>query len=235
MEILKFTLSGLGATFTRPSFNSIITTYSHIHKISVLGILGAVIGIEKNNYIEGDLPSFYKELNSLEVSIVPSDITFYKKRDTITDTTGFSNREANFIGVYDTLINPKWDIYIYSNGNRHYEEIKKSLLNKDSYYYPYLGRNHWFANIDDVKVLQGELVNEADNIDGLFISKNIELDIEEDDDFDDNHICFQEYMPVSFRKDFVQYIEENLTITNRKVLNTNVPLLSCDNKILYLI
>lgn len=239
-EVLKFKLSGLGASFTRPHFNSIVSTYSHIHKVSLLGILGAIIGIEKENYIRGDLPPFYKELKDLKIAIVPTNTLFYSKQMIITDTTGFSNSESTFIGKYDTLINPSWEIYLLESDNPCYEKIKNSLLNKDAHFMPYLGRNHWFADIEDVQVLEGTFIDNCNSIDGLFKENDIETEIEDNFDFEEDEdiedIYFEEYMPVGFREDgFVQYVEDKLALTNRLVVNSKVKLLSCNNKNLYLL
>lgn len=241
MEIIKFNLSGLGASFTRPSFNSVISTYSHIHKISLLGILGAIIGIDKTSYTNTkySLPPFYKELKDLKIGIVPKETLFPNNFTTITCTNGFANKSSNFVQNYELLINPSWDIYIYKNENKYYEKIKEYLLNKNAYFIPYLGRNHWYADINNVEILNGDFVNECEYINGLFKETDIEIE-DEDDDFDfdleKEDIYFKEYMPTKFKeKGFIQYIEEPLVITNRKVISCRKPILNCDNKNIYLI
>lgn len=234
MEALKFTIEGLGGSFTRPSFNSVVSTYSHIHKISILGVLGAIIGISNADYKKGTLPKFYKELNDLKISIVPHNTMFFKKKVVIMGSNGFLNKESNFVGNYDTLLNPKWDIYLVNESNNpNYEKIKHNLLNNESYFCPYLGRNHWFASISNVEVLDANIVNNATHIDGLFLNKDI--DTEEFDDFEEEEIYFEEYMPTSFMDEIIQYNEEKFVLTNREVANTKVPLLQCDNKTLYMI
>lgn len=230
MEILKFTLSGRGATFTRPHFNSIISTYSHIHKVALLGILGSIIGIEKDKEKVG-LPTFYKELNDLEISIVPHKKSFFSKKDTVVESTGFCNGGSNYVVTYETLLNPAWDIYIKKNNNIHYEEIKNKLLNNEAIYPPYLGRNHWFANIHNVNVLNGEKIVETEKIDSLFDINDVE--IEENDDFLIERIYFKEFMPVSLDDILMQYVEKQLVFTNDIVLDTQVDLTLCNGKTLY--
>ena len=45
MEAVKFTLSGRNAFFKKPEVNAYYYfTYSHIHKVALLGIFGAILG-----------------------------------------------------------------------------------------------------------------------------------------------------------------------------------------------
>lgn len=232
MEILKFTLSGKGASFTRPHFNSIISTYSHIHKVAILGILGAIIGIEKDTNLLG-LPSFYKELDSFKIAIVPHKKSFFSKNDRIVESTGFCNDGSNYVAIYQTLINPAWDIYIMQNNNDKYEEIKNKLLKNEAIYQPYLGRNHWFANIDNVEILEGNVIDISDieKIDSLFDISNVET--EENDDFLVERIYFKEFMPVGLHEVLFQYIEKQLVFTNDIIINSDIDLIESNNKILY--
>ena len=232
MEILKFTLSGQGASFTRPHFNSIISSYSHIHKVSILGILSAIIGIEKDKEIIG-LPTFYKELKDLQISIVPHKRTFFSKNDTVVESTGFCNDGSNYVATYETLLNPCWDIYIIKSDNIHYENIKTKLIKNEAVYQPYLGRNHWFANISNVEILDGEIADNVEQIDSLFIKTDVE--IEENDDFLVKRVYFKEFMPVGFNELLCQYEEKPLIYTNDIVIDSSVDLIQVKEKVLYFI
>jgi len=240
VEILKFTISGQGASFTRPHFNSIFSSYSHIHKVALLGLLGAIVGIEKTEEAPKSSkfslrrpPAFYSQLRDLEVSIVPHKVSFFSKEDVITDTTGFNNDSSTYVAKYQTLLSPSWDIYIKKSDNPHYEKLKEFLLNGDAVYTPYLGRNHWLANITDVEVLEGEETFEVDVIDSLFPEINVET--EESDDFLTDRICFREFMPVRFDLILMQYEEQVMVLTNDIVVKTDKPLVQCHNKTLYFI
>jgi CRISPR-associated protein Cas5h len=47
MKALSFNLSGNFAHFKKPDVNSYAYfTYSHIHKVALLGIIGAILGLE---------------------------------------------------------------------------------------------------------------------------------------------------------------------------------------------
>lgn len=240
MEILKFTISGQGASFTRPHFNSIFSSYSHIHKIALLGLLGAIIGIEKTEEAHKSsklslrtAPAFYSQLIDLEIAIVPHKVSFFSKEDVVTDTTGYSNDSSTYVAKYQTLLKPAWDIYIKKNDNPRYEELKNLLLKGEAVYTPYLGRNHWWANIDDVEVLNGEETFEVDMIDSLF--PEISVETEESDDFLTDRIYFREFMPVRLDLLLMQYEEQVMVLTNDIIVKTDKPLVQCHNKTLYFI
>lgn len=242
MEVLKFTLSGVGATFTKPYFNSYFATYNHIHKIAILGILGSVIGIRKNILDTDtlDLPKFYKELNSLKISIVPSMPLFEKDRVMFTETTGMFNagdkrfQGNTYLADIEELINPSWDIYIDSNNNKHYETIKNMLIKGYSVYDIYLGKNHHFANISNVEILTGQSTSNIDHIDSIF-PLNIATDVYDSDDEDDKEYKVMEFMPISFGQ-FNQYSEKMMLYTNKELdIDVDMELIFVNDKILYFI
>ena len=171
---------------------------------------------------------------------MPKEEVFNAKYTTVTNTTGFANKNSTLLLEYEYLIRPSWDIYIIQNDSKHYSKLKDMLLNKEVVYTPFLGRNHWFADINGVELLDGKMVIEADKVDGLFKFNDVEIEeYDFDMDFDEessNIVFFAEYMPTSLTEDkFIQYIEEKLAITNRNVLNIKKPLLNCDSKNLYLL
>lgn len=243
-NIIKFTLSGYGATFTKPYFNSYQATYNHIHKVAVLGILGAIIGIEKNNLIfkkekSYSLPKFYTELNSIKVSIVPSKPLFFKDKPSITETTGFFNNKDTFISEIEELINPSWDIYLINEGCSHFETIKDMLLKGTSIFDLYLGKNHHFANISNVSIESGINVSLDDfnKIDSLFPIDNIEILDDEDDECESDYkYIVKEFMPVSFSSLNNQYEEKMISFTNNELeSDEDIYLVKINDKLLYFI
>ena len=79
------------------------TTYPHIHKPILLGLLGAILGMRGR---EADM-QYYKELREINASIVPSRLKFDSFIDTITNTTGFGNTDGYTQVIFkQLLINP---------------------------------------------------------------------------------------------------------------------------------
>lgn len=256
MEILKFNINGLAAAFKKPYTNKgVELSYSHIHKIALLGILGGIIGIDKTS----NKFNFYEQLKDLKVSIVPKEEVFSTQNEPFTETVGFSNREngkvgSNYLSKYEILINPSWDIYIMDSNNKNYKKIKDFILNNKAYFIPYLGKNHFFANIENMEVLEGEETKEYSNIDSLFLpfgnileddfgneKELIEIDNELENPLlfseEDNNIIFKQCLPIGFDNDLMgegqnQYIETKFIFTNKTVRGKKT-LIKCENKILY--
>ena len=70
MKAIKFNLSGKFAHFKKPDVNSYAYfTYSHIHKVALLGILGAILGLK-------GYESFSREKISLSIPKATVSIDF---------------------------------------------------------------------------------------------------------------------------------------------------------------
>lgn len=99
MKVLKFNLSGKFAFFKNEVMNDMYDTYPHIHKPSLLGLFGAMLGY--NGYAqtqkvfgtkEIDFPEYYEKLKDLKIAIVPKKQSFTKVLETFTNTTAMFNR-----------------------------------------------------------------------------------------------------------------------------------------------
>ena len=242
MEIIKFDVSSKGASFTSPEINTFIKTYPHIHKCSILGVLGAIIGIEKEireevkkGIIEKN-PSCYEKLKDLKISIVPKEIAFPSCVVDISDTTCMVNKGNSFNTHMEVLQNPRWTIYVMGENNPYYDKIKDYLVNKKYHFLPYLGRNNFPANIDKVEVLEGiVLSNETvDKIDSLFVDEVISHSEDEEEDFSFSAGTF--YLPIGYN-DRKTYDEKLFTFTNDIVskIEEGYEIISCQGKKLFVI
>lgn len=233
MKALSFEISGKTAIFKKPDVNSYAYfTYNNIHKPALLGIFGAIIGLdgytklydENRGLKEGKLgynngyPDYYEKLKDLKVSIVPlvKNGYFSKKIQTFNNSVGYASFEqgGNLIVREQWLENPKWQIMILENETEEYKKIKEYLLNKKAVYIPYLGKNDHFANIDfvkDIELSDNLYLDEGLYIDSLFI-KNGKIDGYEKEG--ELPFIFQEVSPISLQKDFHFYEYETLCFTN---------------------
>ena len=91
VQAIKFELSSNMGIIKKPDSNETYYTYNYPHKIMLLGILGAIIGLNGYNYtafqkylgqnVENELPEFYTKLCNLKISIVPSFTeTYFRKK-----------------------------------------------------------------------------------------------------------------------------------------------------------
>ena len=251
-ETIKFELSSRTAIIKKPESNETYYTYNFPHKIMLLGILGAIIGLNGYNYyllkkylgepVE-ELPEFYSKLENLKIAIIPNMTykNFNKKIQTFNNSVGYASKEErnNLIVKEQWLENPSWDIYILNDESNEYKRIKDYLMNNKCEYIPYIGKNDHFANIKNIEIKNAEL-KKHNYIDSIF-DENILLDyvdeFEEMFAFDTKVVKEYEYKEVLPTKlnekigytDFKPFI-----FTNKKLnIKDKTELYSVDNKTIY--
>jgi len=177
MKAISFNLSGKFAHFKKPDVNSYAYfTYSHIHKVALLGIFGAILGLQgyKN---KNELPEFYKKLKHLKVAIIPKKPYFNKKIQTFNNSIGYASKEegGNLIIREQLLENPSWDIVVLDDKSNEFKVLKEKLLKKEATFIPYLGKNDFFANISDVKEIELQKCSSEIECISLIPKKEIEF------------------------------------------------------------
>lgn len=251
-ETIKFELSSRTAIIKKPESNETYYTYNFPHKIMLLGILGAIIGLNGYNYYSlkkylgepvEELPEFYSKLKNLKIGIIPNMTykNFNKKIQTFNNSVGYASKEEgnNLIVKEQWLENPSWDIYILNDESNEYRKIKYYLINKKCEYIPYIGKNDHFANIKNIEIKNAEL-KKHNYIDSIF-DENILSDyvdeFEEMFAFDTKVVKEYEYKEVLPTKlnekigytDFKPFI-----FTNKKLkIDDKTELYSVDNKTIY--
>ncbi|MET1250277.1 type I-B CRISPR-associated protein Cas5b [Sporolactobacillus sp. STCC-11] len=235
MEAIAFELSGKTAFFKKPDVNEYAYfTYSHIHKIALLGLLGSVLGLsgywqqyeslqsdgetEQNRY-----PEFFERLHSISVSIVPHGDRGYfaKKIQAFNNSVGYASQEAggNLIVREQWLENPYWTIYLLQNNvsSDIYNHLKKLLLNRQSTYIPYLGKNDHPARISGVRVIKLENQDVIDGINSLFPVDEVEFARRGTVDEVSSPYYFSEWMPVDLTRRTNHYRLRELAHTNKRI------------------
>lgn len=232
MEAIYFKLKGETAFFKKPDVNvDTYFTYNNIHKVALLGLLGAVVGLKGYNQQEifgektpdENYPEFYKKLQGLKIAIIPQDKKGYfnKKIQTFNNSVGYATKEegGNLIVREQWLENPAWKIFILNDcsiDSEIFEKIKKNILNKKCEYIPYLGKNDHFAEIAISKIIDVAKNNKIDHINSLFPLKLVKLD--DDNCFDEKlPFIFKEISPVRLNKELNFYEYEELAFTNLKI------------------
>jgi len=248
MNGISFRLSGKTACFRKPDVNQFAYfTYNNIHKVALLGLLGAILGyggytqlFDKNrglkpkdkNYDNG-YPEFYEKLQEFKVSIIPiaPHGYFSKKIQVFNNSVGYASREegGNLIVREQWLENPSWQIIVLNNGSSEYKKLKEYLIDKKSVFIPYLGKNDHPANIDNV--MEIELNEKIENIrlSSLFIENSCE--IYNGKPRGELSYIFREVSPIILQKEFHFYEYKNLIFTNHKVVSIEYKdIYSNDNK-----
>jgi len=214
MKAISFKLSGKFAHFKKPDVNSYAYfTYSHIHKVALLGIFGAILGFRGYGNSKGNLPEFYERLKDFKVSIIPKKSYFTKKIMTFNNSVGYASKEegGNLIVREQWLENPEWEILILENESNEFKELKERLFKKEFAFIPYLGKNDHFANISDVKEV--ELKKASKDLvcislvkkDGIILKKSPRIG---------EKFFYEEYLPVRLKEKFLIYEYEKMILSS---------------------
>ena len=240
MQALKFNLSGKTAIFKRPDVNvHCYFTYSHIHKLALLGILGAICGFSGYNQQKAhndkqikekqsdilEFPEFYEELKNIKVSVIPKEPTFSTKKQKFNNSVGYASQEegGNLVVTEQWLENPAWKIFILLDESKAAEKLKQRFLNREFVFIPYLGKNDHFANITDIKIVDLEKVQNCSKIASMVFANKIDKTEQNNDDWEDetDYFKYTESLPVALDEADNQYILEKFVFTNYNVKLNN--------------
>lgn len=239
-KIVSIDLWANMAVLKKPDVNKdIYLTYNILHKPMLLGILGAIIGLDgyKKN---GELPEYYKKLRELKVGIQPLQpqnkhfkASYQKTNIVYNNSVGYASQEegGNLIVTEQTLIEPWFRCYLLidfdSDTNRDINtQLYNNLKNGEASYIPYIGKNEFQASWMDLngKILfndkyeyNGELPPDDDfQVLSIFSDdENISpiIDSSEDDDFITPYFYF-EHLPFSIHETLLQYEYKLFKYTN---------------------
>lgn len=242
VKAIKFKLSGKTGFFKKPDVNiNTYFTYNNIHKIALMGMLGAIIGLgghsqqsrKLNEGLEDKAllyPEFYNKLKDLKICIVPEGDRGYftKKVQVFNNGVGYANRDkdgcpCNLVVYEQWLENPCWTIYLLEDDSIDPEVLSKLqeyLLDRKCVYVPYLGKNDHPALIEDCEIIQLVMEENVTHIDSLFPCSSAELGDSPYDEEDDVFI-FKEMSPTSLKEKYNFYEFSELCFTNLEVCEVN--------------
>lgn len=253
VQAIKFELSSNMGIIKKPDSNETYYTYNYPHKIMLLGILGAIIGLNGYNYtalqkylgknVENELPEFYTKLCNLKISIVPSftETYFRKKIQTFNNSVGYASDEQgnNLVVKEQWLENPKWQIYVLKNEMPEWEKIKEYLEDRKCEYIPYIGKNDHFAEIKNIETIElQENVNE-NNVNSIISNKAIKSISGEIDDilgFEnsyDKKYEYREILPTELSAKIGYCNFEQFIFTNKEMELDNRNIFKDKDKVLY--
>lgn len=250
MNILKFNISSNFAYFQDKVNLRNNISYPCIHKPAILGLLGAILGLDGFSKIKknGEI-KYISELSSIKVGIkIKSDIQFttVKTNDsTGLDVTNIKNRT---IQKTEAILNhPDYDIYLKIDDLKLYELIYDRLINKKYFYEPSLGKSYFFANINNLEIKKISPILDLDfGEDDIIYIESIFLDEDklkgfeegyESDLFEEKDMGFKFVLPINSDKLTGQYIDYKLFNFNHFLPKENITedYLNIDNELIYFI
>ncbi|HED36864.1 MAG TPA: type I-B CRISPR-associated protein Cas5, partial [Ignavibacteria bacterium] len=235
-KLISFTIKAEKGFLKKPDINDgIYLTYNMLHKPALLGILGAIIGLEgyqKN----GVLPDYYKQLKGIPVGVTPVGAekgNFQKAKITYNNTTGMASNEAggNLMITEQTLIKPSYKIYLLLDLEKENEsKLYNNIKEQKAEYLPYLGKNDyslWWDKEEVEEYDDWEKVSDMDstfNISTVFIKNTTVKDSKENqtESFDlldfstitqEKQFVSFERLPANFNEKLFQYNYKDFAFT----------------------
>ncbi|TCK98665.1 CRISPR-associated protein Cas5h [Natranaerovirga hydrolytica] len=249
MRGLAFRLEGKTAFFKKPEVNSYVyMTYNNIHKVALLGLLGAIIGLDgyyeqyvynKNNTSKLAYPEFYEKLNPLKVAIVPLSEkgSFTKKLQTFNNSVGYASKEegGNLIVNEYWLEHPRWEIYLLSENEALIDDIGQYILNNQTVYTPYLGKNDHLADINNSRTVEINPAKTINQVNSLVPLKLIQCSNSRRGQAN-NAFLSKEALPYKMTPELNMYENEIFAFTNQKIesVKETTSFYEADNKVLYM-
>lgn len=242
-KIISIDLKADFGFLKKPDTNDpIYLTFNILHKPALLGILGAILGlqgfsevkktekkgkkkIEQSLSQEKLLPDYYKKLNELKVGIKPLNAengNFEKTIIKYNNGVGYANRDGgNLIVAEQTLIRPNYRCYILiKDDSRLYEYLKHSKAE----YLPYLGKNDfslWWSNFTEYQFSLFNSVERSFQISSIFVKedtlkegKKKQITFNPLGDFSESKFMYFENLPIAYNTDLMQYKYQSFAYTN---------------------
>jgi len=256
-KLISFRIKADKGLLKKPDINDgMYLTYNMLHKPAILGILGAIAGLEgyKKNQ---ELPEYYMVLRDVPIGVRPlgdEKGNFQKTIITYNNTTGFASEEAggNLMVTEQTLIKPSYEVFVLLDID---DEIQKKLysniLNQEAEYLPYLGKNDyslWWdkSEVNDYSWQKISAQETAVRLQSIFNKrKNTVRDMEEeemisDDLFDTTDLLqpdsfyYFEHLPLGFNEKLYQYEYGDFSYTNVKLNVSKLSNIYCLNNELFI-
>lgn len=206
----------------KPDINEgVYLTFNTLHKPSLLGILGAIVGLE-GFQTKGKLPEYYKKLKNLPIGIQPLQSrqgNYEKVILTYNNSTGYASREegGNLIVSEQTLIKPSFRCFIgLEDKNPLHQEINTRLEKRLAEYIPYLGKNEFSLWWDNYQEYSWNPFSDKTNftLKTIFQKPERVVPIVDYDGNSKNEFIYFERLPVQFDEKLLQYQYANFVFTN---------------------
>jgi len=234
-KLISFDISSDFGMFKKPDVNDVYFSFNIIPKPTLLGILGAVVGV--GGYAqqgEKAYPGFYEEFKDLLIGIKPygNKGVYQKRLIKYNNTVGYANKDGGTLNIIEqTLIEPKYKIYLGLDLlKKSHQKLNKFITEeKVQYeYIPYMGKNEFKLDIDTDSVTHFSNISQYNpnedfaistifpNVGNEALKKSEVLRGAFDTAMSNNYFYYFERLPVSL-DELNQYSYEDFSYTNAKL------------------
>lgn len=205
MKCIAFDIWGEFAHYRKFYTTSSPLTFSIPPRTSIAGMIAAIIGLDKNEYLE------YFDKNQAYIAIrLLHPVKKTRMSYNLTDTKGlkmfylFKNRTQV---TFELLKDCKYRIYFYHTNPAIYDKAKNYLEKHECYYTPCLGLSEYIANFEYVGEYPIGAINGMQKIDIISI-----LPFNEDKvkvEFEENKEYFKDTLPCEMNesREITEYLK----------------------------
>ena len=234
-KIISFDISSDFGMFKKPDVNDVYFTFNIIPKTTLLGILGAIIGLGGYSQQKDNLyPEFYEKLQNLPIGVVPygNKGVFQKRIIKYNNTIGYANRDGGTLNIVEqTLIQPKYNIYIGLDLSKESHKKLNKFIDENIVQYeyiPYMGKNEFKLDIDKVEHFEDikqfvpsdefAIFSLFPNLENKALKKSEALRDPFDSSMSESYFYYFERLPIAL-DELNQYMYENFAYTNAKMVS----------------
>jgi CRISPR-associated protein Cas5h len=235
-ELISIDLIGDFGFFRKPDTNSTVNiSYSMLHKPALLGLFGAIIGLE--GYKEkGKMPAYFDALDGLKIGVEPlyHEMGNYQKTTIkYSNTVGYANNGSTYLTEESTLIKPAYRVYaLLDMVDKNHNLLFEYLRDGKAEFLPYFGKNEFAAWWDKesftVYSFQDvEKPSESLSIKTLFLKKDVIKEHKADPIFDfssfmddETPFMYFERLPIGFDTELFQYQMGDFVLSTFKLLQS---------------
>jgi len=237
-QLLSFDIKADFGMLKKPDTNDpLYLTFNMLHKPALLGILGAITGLQ--GFTEnGKLPCYYEAFKNLKVSIMPlanekneinhENGNFSKTIIKYNNSTGLASEEpgGNLIVAEQTLVAPAFRCFIMLDTSiPEQKKLHDNILSYQAVYLPYFGKNEYSLWWENARTVQYDdfILDGPFKINSLFIKQEPVKDSKVEESFfsldmdvpEGNTFSYFENLPVAYSgAPLFQYEYRNFVYTD---------------------
>jgi CRISPR-associated protein Cas5h len=234
-KILVFKVSGEYAHFRKFNTTSSPLTYPFPTPPALAGLLGAILGIEREvapgKFTEGTLP-VNEIFNSSRASFAVQIVKPIKKvsigfnlLDTDKTASSFFNITNRTQIEFEMLKDAKFRVFMMHHENSIFAELEERIISKKHHFTPYLGISQCTAIVKyEATVNAQEMENQASNFVSIISALKLgQLNEDKPINFDQNTHYATETMPIIMNRNrIVEEYSEVIVEQNCKPINANI-------------
>ncbi|MFW6009095.1 MAG: type I-B CRISPR-associated protein Cas5b [archaeon] len=156
-KILSFIIKGDFAMFRKPWTNKSRKSYRIPPKTTLVGMVSAILGIDKKDYIDkvgfDNTKLGIKVESNLNTYVTKMNYINSKEINSVKLKNPFRNpkRSERSPSLIELVKNPKYKIFFHNEDKNLMNKLERRLKNDKYGYNPYLGRKGFFCDISNIK------------------------------------------------------------------------------------